>query len=451
MLSTFQSALGTSPRSQEITLTDGDSLSSIFAVSDLAQASIGAAAGALASLIASMNSARPPRVTVDRDLASAWFATSLRPQGWELPSPWDSLAGDYVTRDGWIKIHTNASHHRARAVEVLDCGDDRDNFAAAVSGWNCEELETAIVTAGGAAAALRSSDEWRGHPQGRALTREPLLWSERGTTNHATAVFGSAERPLSGLKVLDLTRVVAEPVATRLLAGWGANVLRIDAPDWDEPGLAPEMTLGKRCARLDLHDAVDRERFTELLSQADVVVSGYRSDALERLGFGVDVRDQIRPGLVDVSLDAYGWTGPWATRRGFDSLVQMSTGICDAGRRAARVDHPVSLPVQALDHATGYLMAAAAITGVRQRLENNLGSRWRTSLASMANVLIAAQMLERSESTDSDQVQPVLSDQIESTPWGDARRLRPPVVVVGAPLHWDVPARRLGNDSPTWL
>lgn len=364
MLSTLQSALGTTPESGEITLTDGASLSSIFAVSDLAQASIGAAAGALASLIATMNSVAPPRVTVDRDLASAWFATSLHPQGWVLPSPWDSLAGDYVTRDGWIKIHTNAPHHRARALEVLDCGDARDNFAAAVSGWNCEELETAIVTVGGAAAALCSCDEWRGHPQGRALAREPLLWSERGTTSHATTVFGSDERPLSGLKVLDLTRVVAGPVATRLLAGWGANVLRIDAPDWDEPGLAPEMTLGKRCARLDLRDAVDRERFSELLGEADVVVSGYRSDALAGLGFGVDVRDLIRPGLIDVSLDAYGWTGPWATRRGFDSLVQMSTGISDAGRRASGVDRPVSLPVQALDHATGYLMAAAVITGV---------------------------------------------------------------------------------------
>jgi crotonobetainyl-CoA:carnitine CoA-transferase CaiB-like acyl-CoA transferase len=241
-------------------------------------------------------------------------------------------------------------------------------------------------------------------------------------------------------------------VATRLLAGWGADVLRIDPPHWDEPAIVPEVTLGKRCARLDLRSKVGAEQFALLLSQADIVVSGYRSDALERLGLGTEQRQAIRPGLIDVSLDAYGWSGPWARRRGFDSLVQMSTGIADAGMVATGSPVPVPLPVQALDHATGYLLAAAAISGLTRRLRTGRGSRWRTSLASMAHVLIDAGVDDRGLATDG----PIATDieplgPVEKTVWGDARRLPPPVEMTGAPLWWSLAARPLGSDEAMWL
>lgn len=162
-----------------------------------------------------------------------------------------------------------------------------------------------------------------------------------------------ARRPLAGIKVLDFTRVLAGPVATRFLAGLGADVLRIDPPEWDEPGVVPDVILGKRCARLDLHTAEDRRVFEALLARADIVVHGYRPGAMARLGYDEGERRTINPGLVDVSLCAYGWTGPWAGRRGFDSLVQMSIGIAEAGMRWQQAERPVPLPVQALDHATG--------------------------------------------------------------------------------------------------
>ena len=258
-----------------------------------------------------------------------------------------------------------------------------------VQTYSATELETAVVVAGGAAAAMRSIEEWEAHPQGRAVASEPLVaWSvasdASATQERPTIDRPRRERPLAGVRVLDLTRVLAGPVATRFLAGLGADVLRIDPPTWDEPGVVPDVTLGKRCARLDLRRPADVDQFVTLLASADVLVHGYRPGALAGLGFDHARLHAVRPGLVDVALDAYGWSGPWAGRRGFDSLVQMSSGIADAGRRVAGAERPTPLPVQALDHATGYLMAAAALRGLTVRRRDMTGSSARVSLARTA-------------------------------------------------------------------
>jgi crotonobetainyl-CoA:carnitine CoA-transferase CaiB-like acyl-CoA transferase len=224
-------------------------------------------------------------------------------------------------------------------------------------------------------------------------------------------------------------------------------VLRIDPPDWDEPGVIPEVVLGKRTARLDLRSASGRERFLDLLADSDVIVHGYRSDALDRLGLGADARTATRPGLIDVSLDAYGWTGPWANRRGFDSLVQMSSGIAAEGMRAFGADRPTPLPVQALDHATGYLLAAAALRGLARRRSAQQGSRWRLSLARTAKLLVDAGAGDLSAPPLGD---PPLQDAVEATTWGPARRVAVPVSVDGLPLRWDLPARALGSDPPAF-
>ena len=434
-----------------VTLGTGSSLPSVFAVSDLAQASIGAAGAALSSLVATSGGGHPPAVTVDRDLASAWFLQTIRPVGWEMPPVWDAVAGDYSAADGWVRLHTNAPHHRVAALSVLGVPAERDAVAGAVAMWSADELESAVVSAGGVAAAMRSLDAWRRHPQGRSVAGEPLLRMERtsGAPTRDPTV-GGPERPLAGVRVLDLTRVLAGPVATRLLAGWGAEVLRIDPPDWDEPSIVPEVTLGKRCARLDLRSVSGKERLLDLLGSADVLVHGYRSDALEGIGLGDAVRDERRPGLVDVSLDAYGWTGPWSTRRGFDSLVQMSAGIADAGRLAVGSDRPVPLPAQALDHATGYLLAAAALTGLTVRRSEGTGTRWRASLAATAKLLIDGGTVR--DGMDSEPARPVMPEDgpVERTVWGDARRLAPPLRVEGAPLRWTLPACPLGSDEARW-
>ncbi len=366
-----------------------------------------------------------------------------------MPSVWDPIAGDYEASDGWIRLHTNAPHHRAAALAALGVEGDKAAVAAAVRRWRADDLETAVVMRGGCAATMRSLADWAAHPQGRAVATEPLLSVERGGQGEATRWAATRDRPLAGLRVLDCTRVLAGPVATRYLAGFGAEVLRIDPPDWDEPSVVPEVTLGKRCARLDIKTSDGRARFGALLAGADVFVHGLRPGALDALGFGVEERQRIRPGLVDVSLDAYGWTGPWAGRRGFDSLVQMSAGIADEGMRVFGSDRPKPLPVQALDHAAGYLMATAVLRGLALRLADGAGFRARCSLARVAHLLGQT----RPEGTGR-AFAPFADDDcapaIEATGWGPARRLKPPVAVEGAPMRWTLPASPLGSARAEW-
>jgi len=427
---------------------EGD-LPSIFAVSDLAAASIGAAALAAAELIGSRYRG-VPAVTVDRRLASMWFGWSIRPQGWKLPPVWDALAGDYRTADGWIRLHTNNPHHRAAALTALDVAPERDAVAAAVARWRGDDLESAIVAKRGCAAAMRTAEQWRAHPQGRAVAAEPLVGHETNEAGSPPAWPISRSRPLEGVRVLDMTRVLAGPVATRFLAGLGAEVLRIDPPDWEEPAIAPEVTLGKRCARLDLKSGAGRETLEALLADADILVHGYRPGALAGLGFDSERIRRSRPGLIEVTLDAYGWTGPWATRRGFDSLVQMSSGIADAGMRLAGADHPVSLPVQALDHATGYLMAAAALRGLTRRIVGGTATVSRVSLARTAALLTAYPHRGEDSAPLAPETHDDLAPDDEVTPWGRARRLRPPIEIDGAPLRWTIPASALGSSPPRW-
>jgi crotonobetainyl-CoA:carnitine CoA-transferase CaiB-like acyl-CoA transferase len=432
-----------------LTCEGAGALPSAFAITDVASAAIATAALSIAELLRSVHGVLPA-VRVDRRLASIWFKASLRPIGWTPAPLWDPIAGDYRTRDGWIRLHTNAPHHRGAAESVLKRRGGRDEIAGAVADWTANELEAAIVAAGGCAAAMRSAAEWNRLPQGAAVAREPLIEVLAGQPAGIPPWPVSSRRPLEGLRVLDLTRVLAGPVASRFLAGYGAEVLRIDPPDWDEPGVAPEVMLGKRGARLDLTAPADRVVFEQLLSQSDVLLHGYRPGALERLGYDPAARRRLAPGLIDVCLDAYGWSGPWAGRRGFDSLVQMSTGIAEVGMRWAQSEAPVPLPVQALDHATGYLMAAASIRGIARRLESGRGSTARLSLARTAKLVVDHRVSAEepplvAETTDAD-----LAVVVEDTSWGAARRLLPPVVIDGVAMEWALPARRLGWAAARW-
>lgn len=436
-------------------------LPSVFAVSDLAAGSVAAAAVAMGEWVA-LHTGAPVGVQVDRRLSSLWFGSTLQPQGWTLPPPWDAIAGDYPAADGWIRLHTNAPHHRAAALAALgfapDVLPDKATVARAVATWAAVDLESAVVAHQGCAAAMRTAAQWASHPQARHVNAEPLVAVKHlanqdvpGSAKHHTF---HPERPLQGVRVLDLTRVLAGPVATRFLAGFGAEVLRIDSLDWDEPGVVPEVTVGKRCARLDLRSHEGRDTLVQLLRSADVLVHGYRADALERLGLGAQERQAICPGLVDVSLNAYGATGPWRDRRGFDSLVQMSTGIAHAGMQQGIKDRPTPLPVQALDHATGYVMAAAVVKGLSQRWERRdaglHGWQAHTSLARVAELLVntpvSAGHLSPIALAEED-----WTDTLEPTDFGPAHRLRSPLHVAGLGLRWGRGASRLGSAPAEWL
>lgn len=423
-----------------------------FAVSDLATASLAQAARSLGELAAARG-ASSPSLRLDRRLASLWFDHSAAGQGWQAPSLWDPLAGNYRAKDGWVRLHTNAPHHRAAALSVLGAAETKEAIARLVSAWSCQDLEDAVIAAGGCAAKLRSFAEWRAMPAGQALEAQPsVAWHDLGdcdADSDADAGPQRPQQPLSGLKVLDLTRVLAGPAATRLLAGFGAQVLRIDPPQWDEEAVAVEMALGKRCAVLDLHTSDDRQTFERLLSEADLIVHGYRDGALEGLGYGAQERSRINPRLVDVALNAYGWAGPWQQRRGFDTIVQQSTGLADYGRQGDRDAAPVMLPVQALDHATGYLAAAAACQVLAERARTGRRLAARLSLARTA-ALLATTRRDACLGDDLSAREEDFAPGLEQSAWGPLRRLRFPLQVAGQTPRWRYPAGPYKSSAAAW-
>lgn len=419
----------------------GGSWPSAFAVSDLAVAAIGAVCAEVAAL-----SGRSAPVTIDRRLASLWCDLTVQPQGWDLPPTWDDLAGNYRASDGFIRLHTNAPHHKAAVLRALDCASDRAAVDAVVATLSVVDLERAVVAERGCAARMMSQAGWRSHPQGRAVHAEPLIhWSHRLAKAPKWPPV-QPSRSLAGLKVLDLTRVLAGPICTRTLAGFGAQVLRIDPPGWGEALVETEVTPGKRLATLDLKSPTGRVTFLSLLAEADVLIHGYRKDALDGLGLGDDVRRFVNPGLIDVALNAYGWTGPWADRRGFDSLVQMSSGIAHQGMICKDTDVPTPLPVQALDFATGYLMAAAVLRALRINAHSGDVMSARLSLA-RTSALLASVPADNDGAAFAPITDADLSPEIERTDWGAVRRTRFPADM---PMRWSTPARRLHSDLPRW-
>jgi hypothetical protein len=455
--SVWHAAGGEPGLTSQVSLTGHGSLPSFFAVTELAAASMGAAGLALASMIDTLNKASGrtsetlPSVSVDRRLASFWFGSTLRPDGWQAPTHREVAAADYLAQDGWLRLHTNAAHHLSAVLSVLQCEATPSAIARAVSSWPRDALEARILAEGGCAATMLTTEQWLKQPQGKAISQEPLIDWTPGSKGLSGPWPFEATQPLKGLKVLDMTRVLAGPAATRMLAGLGAQVLRLDAPIWEESN-APEMTLGKYCAELDLRQASHRAHWSKLLSEADILVHGYRSDALAKLGLDAQTRQRLRPGLIDVSLDAYGFTGPWHNRRGFDSLVQMSMGIAQAGQQLGHCDRPEPLPVQALDHATGYLLATAVLKGLETRIKTGHGSIARASLARTGALLLTTlDPLGLERPRLSPETQEDLSDEVEQTGWGLAKRIKWPVTVSGVTMRWPLGAGPLKRHTAHWL
>ncbi|MGV0806609.1 CoA transferase [Mycolicibacterium setense] len=452
-------------------------LKSAFAVSDLAAASFGAAGLALAALADQVSPANavPARVRVDRELASGWFYLPIGPSIPMNPAPQSATPGaqpwmtEFRTADDrWLRVQMVFPRLRRRVVEALGVQETAESVAAAIRLLKAEEAEQVLIDAGAAVAVSRSLKEWRDHPQGRAVAAEPIVAIEEGGVPRRRWT-PTPGRPLAGVKVLDLTRVVAGPMATRFLAACGAEVLRLEAPGSDESNTVlaagTDLVLGKRWAFLDMASPDGRARFLELLAEADVLVHGYRPGAIDRLVSPAE-RAAAQPGLVEVVFNAYGWTGPWAQRRGFDSLVQYSSGLADETQRWAledpdnrvpinalgklvAADRPRHLPVEAVDFATGYQVAAAATAGLTRLLTTGRGSVSRLSLARTAALLADAGRNPGEPELTLPLTRP-LEDRIYTSPHGPVRRLRFPVEVDGAPLFWERPYEPVGSSAPRW-
>jgi crotonobetainyl-CoA:carnitine CoA-transferase CaiB-like acyl-CoA transferase len=440
---------------QAVRFTGIGVLGAPYRMTDLGAACLAGAGAAVVGLAAATGptaSGDRPAVTVDRPLATGLFHRAYRPLRAATRSPFHPMSRDFPTADGrWLRFQANYPHLRAATLAVLGTSEDGDEIAAAVAAAKADELESAVVAGGGAAAASRTVGEWAVHPQGAAVATEPLVdVTETGRRDGDWQPV--PERPLAGIRVLDMTRVLAGPMATRLLAGFGAQVLRVDPPDYDEPnGIGSgDLTLGKRCATLDLKTVDGKARFAELLAGADLLVHGLRPGALDALGLDAATRQAISPGLTEVTLNAYGWTGPWQDRRGFDTLVQNSTGMALAGGAWAGTGTPYRWPLSIIDHSTGYLMAAAAVAAVARRARTGRGSVSRVSLARVAHWLTSGPAQDHEPQLELPLPGP-LDPAVYDSPIGPVRRLVWPMDVAGIPFRFDRPGDPFGSSVPRWI
>lgn len=440
LLATIWRSLGGDARALErVAFRGAAAIASPFEVSTLASASVASATLAAAELWAARGGGTRC-VVVDRRLADAAFACErlLVPEGWELPKVRDALTGDYRAADGWIRLHMNYAYHRDAALRVLGASRERASVEDAVARRPRHELESAIVGQGGCAAALRTRADWDAHPQGAAIASEPLVHREGLREPRLGAPKPPA--PLAGLRVLDMTRVIAGPVGTRFLAAMGAEVLRIDPPGFEEiAALLPETTRGKRCAFVDLRSSEGRAAFESLVRGAHALVHGYRPGAMERVGFDLARLQELNPHLVVVRYDAYGWSGPWRERRGYDSLVQMSSGIAHPGDDRK----PTPLPVQALDHATGFLVAATACRALADGCALS-----RLSLARTARLLVDLGLGGDADAPGFGDPSDLL--EASRTEWGPARQVRCPGRMEGYDGRWSLPSGPLGRHPAAW-
>ena len=369
-----------------LTLTGTDPvLPSSFAIGTAAQVSFAAAALAAAEIGHLRNGLRQT-VRVDMRHAALECSSRFTLDG-VAPNVWDKIAGLYACKSGWVRIHTNFAHHRDGVLRLLGLPEgpdtERDAVAGALLRRGATAFEQAATDAGLVVAALRSFDEWDAHPQSAALAAQPLVAIERigDAPPLALPALPHDRRPLTGVRVLDLTRILAGPFCGRTLAAYGADVMLVNSPHLPNIEAIADLSRGKLSALADLRTADGRDALRSALRDANVFVQGYRPGALAALGFTADAVAQTRPGIVMVSLSAYGETGSWAGKRGFDSLVQTATGFNVAEAQAAGVTQPRALPVQILDMASGALMAFGAQAALlRQQRE---GGSWhvRVSLA----------------------------------------------------------------------
>jgi len=439
---------------QQLSLTGADPvLPSSFAVGTAAQSTIAAAALAACEL---GHARGAPRQGVAVDMAHA----ALECTGWfsvdgQVPEQWDPISGLYRCADGHVRIHANFAHHREGALRLLGLDPTtatRADAEAALMQWQALDFETAAAERSLVVSALRSFAQWDATPQGQALAGQPLFSVERiGEEAPPLALppLPADQRPLCGLRVLDLTRVLAGPVGGKALAAYGADVMLVNSPSLPNITAIADTSRGKLSAHVDLRTAEGAATLRQLVGDAHVFVQGYRPGGLAQMGFGPEALARMRPGIVAVSLTAYGTQGPWALRRGFDSLVQTATGFNVAeGMAFGHADRPRALPMQILDEATGYLIAFGAAAALwRQQRE---GGSWhvQVSLAQTGRWLRGLGRVAVDANEKKPDIAPFLDT--SASGFGELRALRHSAQLSRTPAAWMRPSMPPGTHPPRW-
>ncbi len=430
-------------------------LPSSFFVGVMAQASIAAVALAAAK-IWEQRSGRAQSVSVAMRRAALEFISErlFTLDGAGQKGFRDPLAGIYQCKDGgWVRPHITFPQHRAGFMRLLGLPEettDKETFAKAYRAWNAQDLESAAAEAGLPASALRSFAQWDAHPQSAVTAAQPLIRLEKIGEAPPIPLPKDGTRPLQGIRALDLTRIIAGPVCGRVLAAHGADVLAVSAAHLPfVRQLVIDTNRGKRACNLDLR--TEQARFAELLRDADMLVQGYRPGALQSLGFGPQEAADLKPGIIYASLSAYGPEGPWAGRRGFDSLVQTATGFNLAEAEAAGETTPKELPSQALDHASGYLLALGMLTALQRRATE--GGSWHVYV-SLARTGHWLRSLGRQENGfapgPANSEMPCDLLEISHSGFGLMNAVRHAAIMSLTPPRWDLPVMPLGSHPAVW-
>ncbi|KIW89708.1 uncharacterized protein Z519_09864 [Cladophialophora bantiana CBS 173.52] len=473
---------------------DAIGLPSSFKIGHLAQASITLTA-LLAALINSERNGHRGISTVTVPLQHALLEFRSERfysiDGTRMPSAWGPIGGLHKTSDGYVRVHDSFPNHRAGTKKLLGCPEDadRDTVGAKIAKWRSVDLENAAVDAGVVIAALRTYEQWDVLPHARAIKDFPIqirkipadgsgggglpLWPE-GMSNADSS--GRADKCLHGLRVLEMSRVIAAPVAGRTLAAHGAEVLWITNPRLpDQPSLDRDTGRGKRTASLDISRAEDMETLLSLIDDADVFLQGYRPGSLSARGLSPETlatrrREKGKRGIVFANLSAYGPDGPWSARRGFDSLVQTCSGMNASeaehfsGQTTEHSELPAKpTPCQALDHASGYFLAAGVMAALYRQAQEGEGGGPSSSYEVSVSLAAAMKYLRSLGQYDGQSgfqcnddfatLEDVPDDYLEEhmSGFGLLKAVKHSATIDGVPVGWDVMPKPLGSDEPRWL
>ena len=416
-----------------------------------AGAAVLGAVGLAASHLWYLKTNRKQGVKIDVRSAAAAMRSAryLRIDGKAPKEVWDPLSGYYPVKDGrWVSIHCNFANHREAAMKVLGNPADRAAAEAASLGWNGLELEDAIHAAKGCAGLARSAAEWAMHPHSAAVAAQPLLEITKIGESKPEPL-PNGKRPLSGVRVLDLTRVLAGPTCARTLAEHGADVLKIAGPHLPDSGVSEFDTgIGKLQAFLDLRAPAGVETLRGLLKEADVFSQSFRPGTLAARGFSPEQAAQLRPGIVYVTLSAWGTQGPWHDRRGFDSIVQTVSGMAYAQGAGSDPLKPKLLPVSVIDYVSGYLMAFGTMVALARRATEGGSWRVRVSLARTGKWIVDRGFIGNFAS-----VPPELSgEELKKLTMKTQNysHLKPVLELSETPPFWERPPAPLGTHPAEW-
>ncbi|KAF2448700.1 CoA-transferase family III [Karstenula rhodostoma CBS 690.94] len=445
---------------------DANLFSSSFKVSHLAHASIALSALAAALMWSTRTNKPVPVVSVSREHACAEFISErlYTLNGKRLPSPFGNLGGLHKTADGYVRMHDGFSHHRDNALKLLalypcQLYPSRDEVALNMLGWSAVELEKAAFENGAVIVALRSFQEWDALPQAKVAVNFPIRLQKIGGERPPVPLPLGADAIkycLQGVRIVELSRVIAGPVAGRTLAAHGADVIWVTSPTLpNQPELDIDMARGKRTVQLDIKNSQDKAQLLELIRTADVFLSSYRPGSLAAQGFSSEELVKINPNLVIATLTAWGEDGPWAKNRGFDSLVQAASGINVAEAEHFGSDEPARvLPCQALDHGSGYLLATGIMAALYKRTISGGAYEVHVSLAGVMKYLRSlGQLPKESREYNGSPDFKVTEKYMETktTALGVLKAITHSASINGVNIGYEIMPKPLGGDDPTWL